>query len=214
VLCCFLTFTLLVFQLNSETDFVGRGPKFTALASSIAEITLDVADAEVSELHTETAIPVDRVLTLPMDGEQEGATVQTSIADLIYQSGENVVLQRTAALRGSQVFSYIHQGKRAALVSVDIPNAEDAARIGPKLAMHVIGYMPQVISPTDGVSSSETLLQQDFALLDSDAGTVGEVLDKAGAKVHSFVRWTLGELVEIGEQEDFAQEVQRKMDPN
>jgi elongation factor Ts len=127
-----------VVEVNSETDFVARNDLFQGLVKMIADVALDVGtDVE--------AIKAAKV---------GGITIADAISDTVAKIGENMTLRRAASLSVSQgaVASYVHSavtdglGKMAVIVALESSgNAEELARIGRQVAMHVAASNPQAI---------------------------------------------------------------------
>lgn len=130
-----------VVEVNSETDFVARNDLFQGLVKMIADVALDVGtDVE--------AIKAAKVGTI---------TVADAIADTIAKIGENMTLRRAASLSVGQgvVSSYVHGavidglGKMSVIVALESTgSAEELARIGRQVAMHVAASNPQAIDPS------------------------------------------------------------------
>jgi elongation factor Ts len=128
-------------EVNSETDFVARNDLFQGLVRMIANVALDVGtDVEVIKA-----------------GKVGGITVADAIADTIAKIGENMTLRRAASLSVEQgvVANYVHSavvdglGKMSVLVALESTgNAEELARIGRQIAMHVAAANPQAIDPS------------------------------------------------------------------
>lgn len=127
-----------VVEVNSETDFVARNDLFQGLVKMVADVALDVGtDVE--------AIKAAKV---------GGITVADAISDTVAKIGENMTLRRAASLSVNQgvVASYIHSavtdglGKMAVIVALESSgNADELARIGRQVAMHVAASNPQAI---------------------------------------------------------------------
>ena len=127
-----------VVEVNSETDFVARNDLFQGLVRMIADVALDVGtDVE--------AIKAAKV---------GGITIADAIADTVAKIGENMTLRRAASLSVGQgvVASYVHSavveglGKMSVIVALESTgNADELARIGRQVAMHVAASNPQAI---------------------------------------------------------------------
>jgi elongation factor Ts len=130
-----------VVEVNSETDFVARNDLFQGLVRMIADVALDIGtDVE--------AIKAARV---------GGITIADAIADTVAKIGENMTLRRAASLSVGQgvIASYVHGtvveglGKMSVIVAIESPgNADELARIGRQVAMHVAASNPQAIEPS------------------------------------------------------------------
>ncbi len=130
-----------VVELNSETDFVARNDLFQGLVRMSADVALDVGtDVE--------AIKAAKVGSI---------TVADAIADTVAKIGENMTLRRAASLSVGKgvVASYVHGavvdglGKMSVIVALESTgNAEELARLGRQVAMHVAASNPQAIDPS------------------------------------------------------------------
>ena len=130
-----------VVEVNSETDFVARNDLFQGLVRMTADVALDVGpDVE--------AIKATKVGAI---------TIADAIADTVAKIGENMTLRRAASLSVGQgvVASYVHGavidglGKMSVIVALESSgNADELARIGRQLAMHVAASNPQAIDPS------------------------------------------------------------------
>ncbi|KAI3622124.1 elongation factor ts [Moniliophthora roreri] len=114
-----------IVELNCESDFVSRTDEFVRLAADIAQtvsnIPKPVSGGAFSPVDLATLLESPLVST-----HKSGATVQSSITDLIARIGENITLRRAALLSppaspGFRVASYLHNS---------IPNFTSLGRIG------------------------------------------------------------------------------------
>ena len=215
--------SVVVIEVNCETDFVAKGDAFRELVESVAHIILKNRPASV-----------------------EAAKELTSelFADATVKMGEKFDLRRFQIFDSGDypfVASYIHMGgKIAVAVALDKEDAE----LGKGLAMHIAANNPQYLSLDDvgadeiahekGVQMeaakndpklankpaemlakiidakvtkyySEMVLGSQPYLLD-DTKTVGQVLKEKGINVLKFVRYQVGEGIE-NRKDDFAREV-------
>jgi elongation factor Ts len=213
---------MVVLELNCETDFVARNPKFQEFAAALAKQALASGAVSVDELKAQTC-----------EGDPEH-TVEQAISHQIATIGENIVLSRLArvtARPGHKLTSYIHGGgKIGVVVEGTAAVSEDALH---DVALHVAAAQPRFVTRgevTDDILASErriarqqaidqgkpehiaekmvtgkmekffeqeVLLEQPFAK-DTDK-TVAQYLRQAGgegATVASFVYFRLGESVD------------------
>ena len=207
-------------EVNVETDFAARNPKFAAFVAAAVDAVL---------AHGEGAI-ADRL------EEHRQALVQ--------EIGENVKLRRAARLvapPNGAVVGYLHQdGKKGALVAL----SGGTEQLGRDLAMHVTAMRPLVVKgddvPADVVARERAIFAQQAAdsgkpqaiaekmvagrvrkflaessLVDQpfvkDANLkVGQLLAGAKAACAGFARFEVGEGIDKGE-EDFAAEVRKQL---
>ncbi len=211
-------------EVNSETDFVARTPKFTAFVEDVTRKVLASGVSALQQLDSSDAIESERQA-------------------LVQELGENIVLRRVMRVEADesgQVYGYLHHDrKKGALVAM---NGGDAA-LGEGLAIHVTAEAPPVIRPEDMPKArvdeerailtaqaadenkpaaivermiegrlnkflaNASLVSQVYAL-DSDV-KVGELLTRSGAAVTAMARLHVGAGIERGET-DFAEEVARQ----
>lgn len=123
-----------VFELNSQTDFVAQNAKFIALVEKVGSIIL-----ASNACNTESALNI----------EAEGKTLSTIILEASGVIGEKISLRRVQVLTktDAQVFgAYKHMGGRIVTVSVLEGNDEVVAK---DVAMHVAALAPKYVSRND-----------------------------------------------------------------
>ena len=207
-------------EVNVETDFAARNPKFGAFVERALDAVLAEGKADA---------------TASMEAERQA---------LVQEIGENINVRRTALVQapdGGAVFGYLHQdGKKATLVA--LAGGDEA--LGRDLAMHVTAMRPLVVAPEDVAEevvakeraifeqqaadsgkpphivdkmvagrvrkflAESSLLEQPF-VKDSDV-KVGKLLAAAQARCTAFERFEVGEGIERRE-EDFAAEVRKQI---
>jgi len=123
-----------LFELNSQTDFVAQNAKFTSLVEEVGQIIL-----ASNATDTESALNV----------EKGGKTLATIILEASGVIGEKISLRRVQVLTktDSQVFgAYKHMGGRIVTVTVLEGNDEVVAK---DVAMHVAALAPKYVSRND-----------------------------------------------------------------
>ena len=118
-------------ELNCETDFVGNGPEFKALANQIAKTVVAAKPADVDAL----------LATTIADGT---LSVNDAIQELFLKIRENLKLRRFELVEGTAV-SYIHGGGSVGvLVSFETNAAdnEEFVAMGKNIAMQVAAMSP------------------------------------------------------------------------
>ena len=123
-----------LFELNSQTDFVAQNAKFTALVEQVGNIIL-----ASNATNTEEALEV-------VEG---GKTLATIILEASGVIGEKISLRRVQVLTktDNQVFgAYKHMGGRIVTVSVLNGTNEVVAK---DIAMHVAALAPKYVSSQD-----------------------------------------------------------------
>ena len=160
-----------VVEVNSETDFVARNDLFQGLVRMTADVALDVGpDVE--------AIKAAKVGAI---------TIADAIADTVAKIGENMTLRRAASLSVGQgvVASYVHGavidglGKMSVIVALESTgSADELARIGRQVAMHVAASNPQAIDPS-GLDPAAVRREKDVLADKAKAqGKPANVVDK------------------------------------
>lgn len=123
-----------VFELNSETDFVAKNEKFLTLLSNVGKII-----ANSTATNTEEALAV----------VENGKTLETYILEEAAIIGEKISLRRVQRIvkEDAQTFgAYKHMGGRIVVVTV-LNNA--SFEVAKDIAMHVAANQPQYVSQED-----------------------------------------------------------------
>jgi elongation factor Ts len=158
-----------VVEVNSETDFVARNDFFQGLVKMIADVAL-TAGTDVD------AIKKAKIGNL---------TVADAIAESIAKIGENMSLRRAASLEVEQgaVGSYVHNsvidglGKIGVIVALESAGkADELARIGKMVAMHVAASNPQALDPSG--LSPDTIRREKEVLAAKAQGKPANVVEK------------------------------------
>ena len=218
-----------LYELNSETDFVAKNNEFLTLLDRVGKAIL-ASDA------------TDLVSALKV--ELDGKPLADVVVDATAKIGEKITLRRVNVVEktDAMVFgAYSHMGGRIVSLSVIDGGNETIAK---DVSMHVAANNPRyldqsqvnedVLSHEREVLRNEALNEgkpekivdkmvegrlnkflKEICLVDQpfvkDADvTVGKYVANAGAKVVSFVRLEVGEGIEK-RQEDFASEVKSQM---
>jgi elongation factor Ts len=214
-----------IFELNSETDFVSKNAQF-----------LDLLDKVGNTILNSKASNAEEALLLTVDGK----TIEFLLADATSKIGEKISLRRVSRVikTDAQSFgSYKHMGGRIAVLAVLSTNNAEVAK---DIAMHVAAQNPRYLdrSQVDQATldhEKKVLTQQaleegkaanivdkmvigrlnkylqDICLVDQGFvkdpdQKVSEFLKSNRTTVLSFIRLAVGEGIEKKE-EDFAAEV-------
>ncbi len=213
-------------EVNIETDFAARNPKFAAFVAHAVETVLAAGAEGIAE------------------------TLEEARQALVQEVGENIRVRRAALLEapaGGTVVSYLHQDlKKGALVAL----STDDAALGRDLAMHVTAMRPLVVAPDDMpaevVAKERVLVEQQTAQEEAEAAKpkppqileriidgrmrkflaesslveqdfvkdtaikVGKLLANAKAACIGFERFEVGEGIDKRE-ENFAEEVRKQI---
>ena len=122
-------------ELNSETDFVATNREFTDLVDLILDEGFGITDK-------------DKLLNKSVSGKNIQEIINNKIATI----GENISLRRVISVKGSNIYSYLHNsvskdcGKIGVLVSLEGNKDDD---FGKKLAMHIAATSPLAMSEND-----------------------------------------------------------------
>ena len=123
-----------LFELNSQTDFVAQNAKFVSLLETVGQIIVNS-----NATNTEEALNV----------ESEGKTLATIILEASGVIGEKISLRRVTVLNktNDQVFgAYKHMGGRIVTVALLDGNNDVVAK---DVAMHVAALNPKYVSKDD-----------------------------------------------------------------
>ena len=125
----------MMIELNSETDFVATNKEFIDLVDLILDQGFGITDK-------------DKLLNKSVSGKNIQEIINNKIATI----GENISLRRIISIKGSNIYSYLHNsvskdcGKIGVLVSLEGNKDED---FGKKLAMHIAATSPLAMSESD-----------------------------------------------------------------
>ena len=209
-------------EVNVETDFAARNPKFAAF--------------------------VERAVTTALEDGADGlaATLEAERQALVQEIGENINVRRATRLSaepGGTVVGYLHlDGKKGTLVAIG--GSDDADGLGQDIAMHITAMRPLVVAPEDVPAdvvakekaifveqaadsgkppriiekmvtgrvakflAESSLLEQPF--VKDSSQKVGKLLKSAQATCTGFERFEVGEGIDKKE-EDFAEEVRKQI---
>ncbi|WP_195218234.1 translation elongation factor Ts [Turicibacter sanguinis] len=141
--------TAVIFELNSETDFVAKNEQFLTLLDKLGKIL--VANKPAS---------VEAALEIAVDG----VTVNEMLIEATSTIGEKITLRRlTVVEKADNEFfgSYLHMGGRIAALTV-VEGKEEVAK---DAAMHAAAINPQYLTqsevPTEVVTKEREILTQE-----------------------------------------------------
>lgn len=209
-------------EVNVETDFAARNPKFAAF--------------------------VERAVSTALEDGADGvaATLEAERQALVQEIGENINVRRATRLcaePGGTVVGYLHlDGKKGTLVAIG--GSDDAGGLGQDIAMHITAMRPLVVAPDDVPADVVAKEKAIFAEQAADSGKppqiiekmvtgrvakflaesslleqpfvkdsslkVGKLLKGAHATCTGFERFEVGEGIDKKE-EDFAEEVKKQL---
>ncbi len=200
-------------EVNCETDFVAKNPKFGELADRIMDQAVAVGATDAESL---------------LASELDGQTVKEVLDEANAGLGEKIEVRRVARVTGDQVVSYLHKTNPdlPAQIGVLVATTGGDEQVARDIAMHVAAFSPTVLSREEiaaetvenerriaeqtareegkpeqalpkivegrvnGFFKENVLLDQSFA---KDAKkSVGQVAKEAGATVTGFARFKVG----------------------
>lgn len=120
-------------ELNCETDFVAKSPKFIELADKVlaAAVESAAADAETLLAYNVDGKPLSEVIV------EEGAIL-----------GEKIVVRRVARIEGKTVDAYLHKTSKDLPAQVGVLFAVDGDSEAAKTAAHDIAVHTAAYAPT------------------------------------------------------------------
>jgi elongation factor Ts len=161
-------------EVNCETDFAARNELFQGLARIIANVAL-TAGADV-----------DKILAEKMGS----ASIADAITETIAKIGENMSLRRAASLSvgNGVIASYVHNsvdeglGKIGVIVALESSgNAEELARFGRMVAMHVAASNPQAIDASglspDAIRREKEVLADKYKAQGKPANVIDKIVE-------------------------------------
>ena len=172
--------TVVMLEVNCETDFVAKDENFRNFADTVANAILTQQPANLDEL-----------MALTLD---EGKTVDETRKDLIVKIGENVNIRRfTIVSSGSGVLnSYLHGTRIGVVVELDQGEPELAKDI----AMHVAASRPMCISADDVSADVLAKEREIFRAQAVDSGKPENIIEKM---VEGRIRKYLEEVTLLGQ---------------
>ena len=166
----------MMIELNSETDFVATNKEFTDLVDLILDQGFGITDKE-------------KLLNKSVSGKNIQDVINNKIATI----GENISLRRVFSIKGSNIYSYLHNsvskncGKIGVLVSLEGNKDDD---FGKKLAMHIAATSPLAMSEND----------LDADLVDREKKIISEQLISEGKQADIAEKILLGKLKKFYEE--------------
>lgn len=215
----------IIFEVNSQTDFVATNDQFQELVAKIGK-TLMASDFK----------NVDEANALQVDNMTIAKLCQAATARI----GEKITLRRAQKIKGSIIGAYTHVNKRVAAIVVAEGGSEEVVR---NVAMHVASMNPQFLDekavPAAQIAEFKaeinknqalnnkpekirdqiangmlrkklaelTLVDQEFVM---EKMSVGKYLANHQAKAQAMIRYEVGEGITKVET-DFAAEVASQM---
>lgn len=216
-----------IFEVNSETDFVAKNDQFVSYANEMAELAATVKPADI-----------DAFMSVKTKG---GETVEEYLSTMTAKIGEKLSLRRFAIAEGGTIATYIHgAGKIGVVVKLDGGDTD----LAKDLCLHIAASNPKYLDSSfvdaDFIAKEEEIFAAKLAeqgkpanmipnivkgqvakllkevclvsqpfVKDPDT-TIEKLLASKGAKIVSYTRFELGEGIEK-KQENFAEEVMKQI---
>lgn len=164
----------IVFEVNSETDFVARNEDFIDFISVLGTVLLSGKPVDITAARTMTA------------PEFGGQTIDARVTELIGKIGENITFRRYSKLeadtRNERIFSYVHgNGKIGVLVKLSATaglDSEALALLGKELAMQVTAANPMAVD-RDCIASDVLAKEKEIYLTQAQSsGKPEKIWDK------------------------------------
>lgn len=135
-----------IFEVNSETDFVARNDDFINFVDKLGEVLLENKPANIDE--------AQKIASSKLGG----LTVENRVTELIGKIGEKITFRRYCKIdvdpNAERVFSYLHgNGKIGVLVKLssesrDVLASDAMANLGKDIAMQIAAANPMAVDQT------------------------------------------------------------------
>ncbi len=169
--------SIVLTEINSETDFVAKNVEFINFCSKISEISL-----KADSLDSLNALKIDEV------------TVKESVVNLVSKIGENIKLRRFKKILKEKfsVATYIHNkanNNSGKIISAIKYNSKknDSKYLATNICMHIAAMSPMALNEDD--------LDSDF--VNKEKTIIEEQIDKDGKKPEILDKIIKGKLIKI-----------------
>jgi elongation factor Ts len=172
--------SLVMLEVNCETDFVSKGDDFKGFSESVAAAALSTGVDELEAL---------REVTLP-----SGNTVEQARLELIAKIGENINVRRFVCfnIENGTIGSYLHGTRIGVLVEVEGGDEQ----LYKDVAMHIAASRPEFISEGD---VSEQVINRERAIFMAQAKDSGKPENIVEKMVEGRMKKFLGEITLVGQ---------------
>lgn len=147
--------TSIMYEVNSETDFVAKNDDFIGFVSNLGKMLLETKPGDIAEA---------KATTSELFG---GLTAEAKLVELIAKIGENIAFRRykkeTANVPTEKIFSYVHgEGRIGVLVKLSCDS--NAALSSP--AFSDLGKdISMQVAASNPLSIDRQAIQRDFAAM-------------------------------------------------
>lgn len=154
--------SLVIVEINSETDFAAKDSNFLAFASAVAATAMasQAADAEALSAMTMAS----------------GETVDEARKNLIAKIGENITVRRCNIIKrqGDYLGVYTHGARIGVIVDLKGGSEEMAKDI----AMHIAANKPVCVAPSDVPAELVEKEREIFTAQAAESGKPAEIIEK------------------------------------
>ena len=215
--------TVVIVEVNCETDFVAKGEGFNKLVNDVADVILEKRPATVEEAKSLTeSLFTDATVAMGEKFDLRRFEIITkdagqSISTYMHMGGKIAVavkLDNEDVELGKQLAMHIAANNPLYLTKEDIPAADyeheksvqiELAKNDEKLAGKPAAMLEKIIESKVNKHFADMVLTSQAFLMD-DSKTIETVLKEKKANILKFVRYGVGEGIEK-RQDDFAAEV-------
>lgn len=156
--------SVVILEINCETDFVARDENFASFANQIVNIAL--------QHHIND---VDKLLAAPYDKQQ--ATVEEVRQGLVAKIGENINIRRIQYIKTDGIIgTYLHGSNSRIGVVVTLQNGDVA--LAKDIAMHIAASKPMVVDPQSIPAEFIDKEREIFMAQAQSSGKPKEIIEK------------------------------------
>jgi elongation factor Ts len=162
----------IVYEVNSETDFVAKNDDFLSFIANLGKVLL---------AHKPADIAAARALSSDLFG---GVTAEARVLELVGKIGENISFRRyrkeTVTGPGEKIFSYVHgEGRIGVLAklscaSADAANSAPVTELGKEMSMQVAAANPLAVDRDTINKTLASLVEKEKEIYFTQAQTSGK----------------------------------------
>jgi elongation factor Ts len=154
--------TVVMVEINSETDFVAKGDDFQNFCAGVGQAILKSRPADIEAL-----------AAVPMDG---GKSMEETRKDLIAKIGENINLRRFALYQsqGGTLGVYLHGARIGVLVDME-GGSEELAK---DIAMHIAASRPICVDSSEVPAEVIAKEREIYSAQAADSGKPANIIEK------------------------------------
>jgi elongation factor Ts len=173
--------TLVLAEVNSETDFVAKDAGFRSFAEAVATCAL------------QAPMTLEELLASPMR-PGETTSVEEARTALITKLGENISVRRCERIstENAQLASYSHGGRIGVVVELQGGDAN----LGKDLAMHIAASNPLCVTPEEVAPEVIAKEREIFKAQAAESGKSEAIIEKV---IEGRIRKFFGEITLLGQ---------------